>query len=109
MQLHHTFPAYPLKVEFTPGTWGENDWKLGEIACVSRAFYAFPDGTEYAVFKFCERTHTGRKRLRWEAWHNGKFSNNYFNGFDEAVSWAENLVRFNAWPGKLNDYRVYPQ
>lgn len=49
------------------------------------------------------------ERLRWEAWHNGKFSNNYFNGFDEAVSWAENLVRFNGWPGKLNDYRVYPQ
>lgn len=54
-------------MEFTPGTCGENDWEKGESACVDRAFYVLPNGSEYAIFKFCERTMTGRKKLRW--WH----------------------------------------
>lgn len=108
MKLQHTFPTYPLKHDFTPGTWGENEWQKGETACVDRAFYAFPGGTECAVFKFAERTMTGKKRVRWEVWHNGKFSNNYFNGFDEAVRWYEDMIRFQGLPGKLRDYRVYP-
>ena len=108
MQFHHTFPAYPLKVEFTPGTSGENDWKLGEIACVSRSFYVLPNGSEYAIFKFCERTRTGRKRLRWEAWRNGRFSNNYFRSYDEALSYIENEIALNGFSGTLSDYRVRP-
>ena len=59
------------KMEFTPGTWGENDWEKGESACVDRVFYVLPNGSEYAIFKFCERTMTGHKKLRWEAYHNG--------------------------------------
>lgn len=60
--MKYNYPKYKLKMEFTPGTWGENDWKLGEQACVDRAFYVLPGGTEYAIFKFVERTRTGRKK-----------------------------------------------
>ena len=26
-------PDYPLKRDFTPGTFSENDWQVGETAC----------------------------------------------------------------------------
>ena len=107
MSMKHTFPTYTLKSEFTPGTWGENDWEPGETACVDRTYYALPNGSEYAIFKFCERTHTGRKKLRWEAWHNGRFYNNYFTCFDDAVNSVENEIRFNGFKGNRNTYRVY--
>lgn len=107
--MKHSFPDYKLKSEFTPGTWGENDWALGETACVSRAYYALPSGNEYAIFKFCTRTPTGRKKLRWEAWYNGRFANNYFTCFDDAVQSIENEIRFHGFPGTLQSYRVYPE
>lgn len=105
--MKYNYPNYKLKAEFTPGTWGENDWELGEQACVDRAFYALPDGTEYVVFKFVERTRTGRKKCRWEVYHNGKFSNNYFNSFDEAVRWLDGYIEFNGILGTRQKYRVY--
>ena len=107
--MNYTFPKQALKPEFTPGTWGENQWELGETACVSRAYYALPSGNEYAIFKFCTRTPTGRKKLRWEEWYNGRFSNNYFTCFDDAVSSIENEIRFHGFPGTLQTYRVYPE
>lgn len=105
--MQYQYPKYLLKSEFTPGTWGENDWNLGEIACVDRAYYSLPNGSEYAIFKFCERTYTGRKKLRWETWHNGKFYNNYFTCFDDAVSSVENEIAFNGFKGSRNNYREY--
>lgn len=105
--MKYDYPNYKLKAEFTPGTWSENQLDYGESACVDRAFYALPDGTEYAVFKFCDRTMTGRKKCRWETWHNGKFANNYFNSFDEAMRWFDGYIGFNGFPGKRQDYRVY--
>ena len=105
--MKYNFPKYNLKVEFTPGTYSENDGQLGEQACVDRAFYCLPDGEEFAIYKFVERTRTGRKKCRWEEWHNGKFSNNYFNSFNEAVRWLDGYIEFNGFPGKRNDYRVY--
>lgn len=30
--MKYEYPNYKLKMEFTPGTWGENDWQLGETA-----------------------------------------------------------------------------
>lgn len=105
--MNYTYPNYKLKYEFTPGTYSENEWQLGEVACVDRAFYALPNGSEYAIFKFCERTMTGRKKSRWETYHNGKFYNNYFLGFEEAVTQVENEIAFNGFPGKRQDYRVY--
>lgn len=107
--MKYQFPTHKLKSEFTPGAWGENDWALGETACTSRAYYALPNGSEYAIFKFCERTPTGRKKLRWEAWYNGRFSNNYFTSFDDAVNSIENEIRFHDFPGTLQTYRVYPE
>lgn len=105
--MKYDYPSYKLKSEFTPGTWGENDWQLGESACVDRAFYALPDGTEFAFFKFCERTRAGGKKTRWEEWHNGKLSNNHFNcGFDTAAKWMDGYIAFN-FDGKRQDYRVY--
>lgn len=105
--MKHNYPNYKLKMEFTPGTWGENDWELGEVACVDRAFYSLPSGNEYAIFKFVERTRTGRKKTRWEVWQNGTFSNNYFNSFDEAASRIENEIAFNGFAGTRQTYRVY--
>lgn len=106
--MKYEYPQYKLKSEFTPGTWGENDWQLGEINCVDRAFYVLPDGTEFAYFKFCERTRTGRKRIRWEVYHNGRFSNNYFDcDFDRAAEWMDGYIVFNGFPGKRHEYRVY--
>lgn len=107
--MKYDFPKYKLKSEYTQGTWGEYDWKLGETACVDRAYYALPSGNEYAIFKFCTRTPTGRKKLRWEEWYNGRFSNNYFTCFDDAVDSIENEIRFHHFPGTLQTYRVYPQ
>ena len=107
--MRHQFPAYKPKPEFTPGTWGENAWELGETACVDRAWYALPNGNEYAIFKFCTRTPTGRKKLRWEVWRNGRFSNNYFTCFDDAVNTIENEISFNGYPGTIQKYRVYPE
>lgn len=60
--MKYNYPNYKLKVEFTVGTFGENQWGFGECACVDRAFYVLPDGAEFAFFKFCERTHTGKKK-----------------------------------------------
>lgn len=105
--MQYEYPNYKLKMEFTPGTWGENDWELGECACVDCAFYVLPNGSEYAIFKFAERTKTGRKKLRWEAYHNGRFYNNYFRGFEEAVSSVENEIAFNGFGGSRQDYRIY--
>lgn len=105
--MKYIYPDHKLKAEFTPGTWGENQWCLGESACVSRSFYVLPDGTEFAFFKFCERTMTGRKKTRWEEWHNGKLSNNHFNcEFDTAAAWMDRYINFN-FDGKRQDYRVY--
>lgn len=105
--MKYEYPKYKLKMEFTPGTWGENDWEKGESACVDRAFYVLPHGSEYAIFKFCERTMTGRKKCRWEVYHNGKFYNNYFTSFDDAVRSVESEISFNGLDGKRQDYRVY--
>jgi len=105
--MKYEYPHYKLKMEFTPGTWGENDWELGEQACVDRAFYALPNGSEYAIFKFVERTRTGKKKCRWEEWRNGKFSNNYFRSFNEAALGIECEMEFNGFPGTRQDYRVY--
>lgn len=106
--LKYTYPNYPRKIEFTPGTWGENDWQPGEVACVNRTFYRLPDDTEYAIFKFCERTHTGRKRLRWELWHNGRFSNNYFTCVEDVTRQIEDRISFFGFPGRISSYLVYP-
>ena len=105
--MKYTYPNYKLKMEFTPGTWSENDWELGESACVNQAFYVLPDETEFAIFKFVERTPTGRKRVRWEEWHNGRFSNNHFTSFDDAVRWMEGYMEFNGFDGGRQKYRVY--
>lgn len=104
--MKYEYPHYKLKMEFTPGTCSENDWKLGEQACVDRAFYVLPNGSEYAIFKFVERTRTHRKKLRWEVYYNGRFYNNYFRGFDEAVSSLENEIVFNGFFGTSQNYRV---
>lgn len=105
--MKYIYPDYELKAEFTPGTWGENQWELGESACVDRTFYVLPDGTEFAFFKFCERTMTGRKKTRWVEWHNGRMSNNHFDcGFDTAAEWMDRYINFN-FGGKRQDYRVY--
>lgn len=106
--MKYSYPKYKLKQDFTPGTWSENDWKLGEAACVDRAFYYLPDGTEFAFFKCVERTRTGRKKVRWEEWRDGKFSNNYFNtSFDDACRWMENYINFNGFKSGRQNYRVY--
>lgn len=107
--MNYTFPKQTVKPEFTPGTWGENQWELGETACVDRAYYALPNGSEYAIFKFCTRTPTGRKRLRWETWRNGHFCNNCFTCFDDAVKRVENEIRFSGYPGDRQTYRAYPE
>ena len=105
--MKYEYPNYKLKVEFTPGTWGENQWDYGEMACVSRSFYALPNGDEFVFFKFCERTMTGKKKTRWEEWHNGKLSNNHFNcDFDTAARFMDGYIAFN-FDGKRQDYRVY--
>lgn len=105
--MKYNYPNYKLKVEFTVGTFGENQWRFGECACVDRAFYVLPDGAEFAFFKFCERTHTGKKKVRWEEWHNGKFFNNHFS-FDNAVEYMEGYIEFNGFPNNRQHYRVYP-
>ena len=105
--MKYEYPIYKRKPEFTPGTFRENDWRFGEVACVDRAYYSLPNGNEYAIFKFAERTMTGSKRLRWEVWRNGKFANNYFTSFEDAVSGVENEIEFNGFSGKRQDYRVY--
>ena len=102
----YTYPDYKLKPEFYVGTFGENDWQLGEVACVDRVFYRLPNGSEYAIFKFAERTWTGGKRLRWEEWHNGKFSNNYFTCFEDAVDGLENECAFWGF-GTRNKHRIW--
>ena len=102
----YQYPNYKLKSEFTVGTFSENDWKLGESACVDRAYYRLPNGSEYAIFKFAERTRTGKKRLRWEVYHNGKFSNNYFTCFDDAVLSVEDEMVFWGYGKNRNKYRI---
>ena len=104
--MKYNYPNYKLKVEFTVGTFGENQWGFGECACVDRAFYVLPDGAEFAFFKFCERTYTGRKKVRWEEWHNGKFSNNYFTCFEDAVDSLENECAFWGF-GTRNKHRMW--
>lgn len=106
--MKYNFPNYKLKMEFTVGTWGELDWELGESACVDRYFYALPDGTEYAIYKFVERTRTGKKKCRWELWRDGDFCNNYFRSFDEPLERIEGYIAFWGFPKKREDYRVYP-
>lgn len=105
--MKYTFPSYKTKAEFTPGTFSENEWNPGENSCVERVFYALPNDSEYAIFKFVTRTMTGRKSQRWEVWHNGKFSNNFFTGFDDAVQGIKDEISFWGFPGPLNSYRKY--
>ena len=106
-KMKYYFPNYVLKCEFTPGTYSENDWALGETACVDRAFYVLPNGSEYTIYKFAERTHTGRKKIRWEVWHNGRFLNNYFTNFEDAASSIQNEIAFFGFPGNRQEYRIY--
>lgn len=105
--MKYEYPDYNRKVEFTPGANNEKGWKLGETACVDRAFFVLPNGSEYAIFKFAERTITGGKKLRWEKWHNGKFSNNYFTCFADAVKSCEDEIKFFGFPDSLQKYRIY--
>ncbi len=102
----YNYPDYKLKTEFRVGTYSENEWKLGEIACVDRYFYRLPNGSEYAIFKFAERTRTGNKKLRWEVYHNGKFSNNYFTCFEDATNCIENEIAFNGFDKNRSKYRI---
>ena len=104
--MKQSYPSYTLKREFTPGTLSEDEWKPGECACVERAFFVLPNDSEYAIFKFATRTQTGRKSLRWEVYHNGRFSNNYFNGYEEAVQCIKNEISFWGFDGSLYSYRV---
>jgi hypothetical protein len=105
-RTNHKYPDYKLKHEFSVGTFGENDWKLGEIACVDRYYYRLPNDSEYAIFKFAERTRTGGKKLRWEVYHNGKFSNNYFTCLDDATECIENEISFFGFKGNRSKYRI---
>ena len=102
----YTYPDYKLKSEFTVGTFGENEWKLGETACVDRCYCRLPKGGEYVSFWFAERTRPGGKRLRWETYHNGRFSNNYFTCFEDAVDSLENECAFWGY-GTRNKHRIY--
>lgn len=102
----YDYPNYKLKPEFYVGTFSEDEWKLGEVSCVDRCYYQLPNGSEYAISKFAERTRTGGKRLRWEVYHNGKFSNNYFTCFDDAVRCVEDEIRFNGFKGNRSQYRI---
>ena len=103
--LKYGYPDYALKREFYVGTYSENDWKPGETACVDRWYYFLPNESEYAIFKFAERTRMGGKKLRWEVWHNGKFSNNYFTCFEDAVKQVDNECTFWGF-GARNKYRI---
>lgn len=105
--MKYSYPNYQTKPSFTPGTWGENQWKLGEIACTDRCFYMIPGGPEFAIFEFTERTHTGKKKVRWEQWWNGHFHNNYFTNFEDAVENVENCIAAFGLPGGRQKYRVY--
>lgn len=102
----YKYPDYKLKPEFTVGTWGEKEWAFGEIACVDRWFFGLPNGSEYAIFKFAERTRTGGKKLRWEVYHNGKFSNNFFTCFDDAIKGMENELAFFGYPKDRSKYKI---
>ena len=102
----YSYPDYKLKLEFYVGTFSEDDWKLGESACVDQCYYRLPNDSEYAIFKFAERTRTGGKRLRWEVYHNGRFSNNYFTCFDDAVEEVNNEIRFNGFDKDMSKYRI---
>lgn len=107
--VYHTkykYPEYKLKSEFQVGTYSENDWQLGEVACVDRCYYRLPNDSEYAIFKFAERTYSGGKRLRWEVYHNGKFSNNYFTCFNDAVRSVEDEMVFCGYGKNRNKYRI---
>ena len=105
--MRFEYPKYKLKMEFYLGTFGENDWELGETACVDRTCYMLPNKSEYVIFKFVTRTPSGQKKVRWEEWHNGKFSNNYFGSYDESTRQIENEMAFNGFGGSRGDYRVY--
>ena len=103
----YDLPDYPLKREFTPGTFSENDWKKGETACVDRHFYVLPNGSEWAIFKFVTRTNTGAKSVRYEVWHNGKWHNNYFtNDYVDAVSGMESEIIFFGFEDNRSIYSV---
>ena len=100
-------PNYPLKRDFTPGTFSENDWQVGETACTERHFYVLPNGSEWAVFKFSTRTNTGMKKVRYETWHNGKWHNNYFtNAYEDAVESMENEIAFFGFEKNRSKYAV---
>lgn len=105
-EMKYSFPEHKLKMEFTVGTYGENDWELGEVNCVDRHYYALPNGNEWAVYKFCERTRTGNKKCRWEVWYNGKWYNNYFTSYEDAIQSIDGEIEFNGFNGKRIDYRV---
>ena len=102
----YEYPNYDLKRDFTPGTFSENEWMLGETACVERCYYSLPNGSEYAIFKFAERRRTGGKKFRWEVYHNGRFFNNYFTCFDDAVNCVENEMAFHGYGNNLSKYRI---
>lgn len=111
-QMKYAYPVYDSKMEYDPGMWGWEEWENGETNCTNSQFYLLPDGTEYVIFKLVTRTMTGGKRARWEVWHNGRFSNNYFSQdgatVDDAIEWLDSYIKFNGLPGKSSDYIVYP-
>ena len=103
----YDLPDYVLKRDFTPGTLSENEWKAGETACTDRHFYVLPNGSEWAVFTFATRTNTGRKNVRYEVWHNGKWYNNYFtNSYVDAVCGLENEIAFFGFDDNRSKYAV---
>ena len=107
IELNHDYPTYPMKMEFTPGTYGENEWAKGESACVDRHFYVLPNGSEWAIFKIAERTHTGHKKIRYETWHNGRWYNNYFTySYDDAVNGMENEIAFFGFEKNRTKYAL---
>lgn len=105
-EMKYKYPEYELKSEFTIGTWGENDWQLGEVNCVDRHYYRLPNESEWAIFKFCERTMTGRKKCRWEVWSNGKWYNNYFTCYHDAIEPIKNEISFYGFGGDCCYYLV---
>lgn len=105
IELQHNYPTYPMKSEFTPGTFSENEWQKGEQACTSRHFLRLPNGSEYAIYRIAERMPTGRKSIRYELWHNGKWSNNFFTAdFDEATQSIKDELAFWGYDKKISKY-----
>ena len=107
IEMKYDIPVYPMKLDFTPGTFSEDEWQKGESACVERNYYRLPNGSEWAMYKFSTRTPTGNKRVRWEVWHNGRFHNNYFNNsYEEVVESMGYEIAFNGFDKNRSKYRL---